>query len=158
MENVVLRAAVVKDYDAFNMIHSIANDTNAKFAPHVLKHAAITITLELFQEQLNSPEIFLYVAQYEEKIVGIISAEIRRAPNLPALISRSYVHVSHLCVSPEFRRQGIASALLDACKAWGKAQNAQSMEVMVMDKNENAIRTYENNGMVCLKRIYEVIL
>lgn len=158
MERVVIRAAVVKDYDSFNMIHSIANDTNAKYAPHVLKHAAVTITSELFKEQLNSPDMFLYVAQYEEKVVGIVSAEIRKAPNLPALISRSYVHVSHLCVIPEFRRQGIASALLDACKTWGKTQNAQSLEVMVMDKNENAIRTYEYNDMVCLKRIYEIIL
>lgn len=158
MEHLMIRTASLDDYDEFNIIHSLANDINSQYAPHILRHAAVTITLELFREQLDSSDVFLYVAQHEDKIVGIISAEIRKAPNLPALIKRSYVHVSHLCVIPEFRRKGVASALLDACKAWGKDKDAQSMEVMVMDKNENAIRTYEHNDMVCLKRIYEIIL
>jgi [ribosomal protein S18]-alanine N-acetyltransferase len=56
------------------------------------------------------------------------------------------LHINNLAVLPEFRRQGVASALLRRVLAEGRALGAVRAMLEVRESNEAALRLYEHWG------------
>ncbi|VEI47953.1 TDP-fucosamine acetyltransferase [Actinobacillus equuli] len=54
--------------------------------------------------------------------------------------------VGLLAVAPSFRRQGIASHLLQAAINWAQQQGAETLAVATQTSNLNAIRLYQKLG------------
>ena len=54
--------------------------------------------------------------------------------------------IGHIGVAPEFRRQGIASALMYRAMAGLKGRGLDYLMLTVDAKNERAIKTYERVG------------
>ncbi|WGE58961.1 dTDP-4-amino-4,6-dideoxy-D-galactose acyltransferase [Actinobacillus equuli] len=54
--------------------------------------------------------------------------------------------VGLLAVTPSFRRQGIASQLLQAAISWAQQQGAETLAVATQTSNLNAIRLYQKLG------------
>jgi len=57
-----------------------------------------------------------------------------------------YVHISNVAVSPEFRRQGIAAALLKQIERQAFSAGLSSLTLEVRDNNEAAICIYKKFG------------
>jgi ribosomal protein S18 acetylase RimI-like enzyme len=55
-----------------------------------------------------------FVARRESRLIGSVGCEIRHGA----------CHLVHLAVDPEFRRQGVASALIGAAVDWARKSNA----------------------------------
>jgi ribosomal protein S18 acetylase RimI-like enzyme len=55
-------------------------------------------------------------------------------------------HVSTLVVAPEYERQGVGRALLDAAEAWCRARGYRLLTLHVFEQNASARRLYERAG------------
>lgn len=84
---------------------------------------------------LTLPNIVRLKAVCEEQMVGFIAGDVRRLENL--------AWIATICVLPEYRRQGIGTALLEACEARIKTPRVR---LSVRKSNQPAIQMYEKLG------------
>jgi ribosomal protein S18 acetylase RimI-like enzyme len=84
---------------------------------------------------LSFPGIIRYKAVSGGKLIGFIAGEVRRRDNV--------AWISTVAVHPGYRRQGIASDLLDLCES---QLEAPVIRLTVRSTNEGAIHLYEGRG------------
>lgn len=94
---------------------------------------------------LSFPGIVRYKAVSNERLIGFIAGETRSRENV--------AWISTIAVHPDFRRQGIATALLDICESELKTP---SVRLTVRKTNIEAIQLYDQRGyqMVGIMREY----
>ncbi len=91
----------------------------------------------------NNPDTFL-VAEYNGRIIGYVMAYLR--PDLEG-------HIMSIAVDPDYRGNGIGSALLTEAIERLINEGARYIGLEVRVSNEKAIRLYESLGFRKLKRI-----
>jgi ribosomal protein S18 acetylase RimI-like enzyme len=84
----------------------------------------------------------LLVAQQHEQLVGMV--KIR--PKGPFLETAHVMSLMNLVVSPEVRRQGVASALLATAEHVALGQGARKLSLSVLATNTSAIELYHRHG------------
>ncbi len=62
------------------------------------------------------------------------------------VLERGWVGVFGMFTGPEFRRQGLAKAILGSLAVWGQDNGAQKMYLQVMENNPGARALYEKVG------------
>lgn len=84
----------------------------------------------------------LFVAR-DEGIVGFVMFELQTG-----IYQHSTTHgvIQNIYVEPEFRNEGIGSALLDAAEEALRDRGAKILSLEVLARNQNARRLYENRG------------
>lgn len=95
----------------------------------------------------NSP---VYVAETEDgKIAGMVQAafEVR-----PYLEQESFCHIGGLGVLPEYRRRGIAKALMDRVFEACRARKITEVTLGVFNRNTGAYKFYEDLGFLPLEQ------
>ena len=128
MSNIKIRK--IKESD----IQAIANLEAACFAHNPWPEEQIAY------EMKENPCAYVYVATCEEEIVGY----------LDFMITFDSATIDRICVASEYRRQGIAKALLDkmveVCKKQKDRVDFITLEVRA--SNAEAIKLYEKNEWV----------
>ena len=74
------------------------------------------------------------------EIDGVTAGAVRGA------LVDGWLHVARLAVRPEFRRRGVASALMSALGRWGAAQGAERWVLQVAEGNAEALALYTGLG------------
>ena len=67
-----------------------------------------------------------------------------------AVRERGWVGIFSMATHPEFRRRGLATAVLHALAAWGEAERADRMYLQVMENNAPAKALYARAGLETL--------
>ena len=110
---------------------------------------------EKFGQMLDSQDYITLGAELDGKLIGLCIAEIRRRS---FMVEQCSVYVDDLIVDPDFRRRGIASALMAQCRRHALACGAKRIDLMVWDFNEDALAFYKAQGMKMQRCILEKIL
>eukprot|EP00698_Gefionella_okellyi_P010261 TRINITY_DN264_c1_g1_i1.p1 TRINITY_DN264_c1_g1~~TRINITY_DN264_c1_g1_i1.p1 ORF type:complete len:189 (+),score=20.94 TRINITY_DN264_c1_g1_i1:87-653(+) len=94
-----------------------------------------------------------FVAVLGDDMIGVVVLHVILAVGLPAQdsfaelsLARKSVYLSAICVSPDYRRRGIASRLLEMTVKWAALQNADLIFLHVQRDNAAARKLYERNG------------
>ncbi len=82
---------------------------------------------------------WICAAEAENRVVGYISVEVHKAPEL-------FVYLDDLYVSVQFRNSGIGSALIEEAAAFAGKINAKYIALHVESSNSQAIKLYERLG------------
>ncbi|MCI4373433.1 MAG: GNAT family N-acetyltransferase [Thermoplasmata archaeon] len=77
-----------------------------------------------------------FVARRDSKLIGSVGCEIRHGA----------CHLVHLVVDPEFRRQGVATALLSTALDWARKSNAAVVWVDPLAKLTPAVALLKHLG------------
>ena len=84
---------------------------------------------------LTLPNVIRLKAVHKEKIIGFAAVDKRPIQKI--------AWIATICVQPEYRRQGIGSALLQACE---NSVNLPSIRLSVRASNRGAIDLYQRHG------------
>lgn len=86
----------------------------------------------------------LIALQEQQKIVGTIELAVRTSYHWHG--KKEYVYLSNLAVLPNYRRQGIASALLKKCEEVAVSWGFERLYLHVLAENETGKTVYLRNG------------
>ncbi|EAR7910962.1 N-acetyltransferase [Salmonella enterica] len=135
MNDIVIRHAEPKDYDAIRHIHAQPEVYhNTLQVPYPSGH--------MWQERLaERPGVKQLVACIDNSVVGHLSIDVIQRPR------RSHVADFGICVDAQWQNRGVASALLramiDMCDNWLRVER---IELTVFVDNDPAVALYKKFG------------
>jgi diamine N-acetyltransferase len=142
-----IREATLEDYEGLSEVYSEGDAFHSDALPHLFRRTERpSRSAEYIAAVIASEESALFVAESEGRIVGVIHAEVRQAPDFPLLVPRRYVHVDDLAVSESSRRQGVGQALMERTQEWAAGKGLTEIELHVWEFNSGAIAFYEQLG------------
>lgn len=149
MNGLTIRSMTLEDYPDFCRFSKDLHGAHHRAYPDIFKETCPLPSQEEFGKRLEEPSRALFMAVIDGATAGFCNAVFSQAPDDPMypLYSNKVMHIDDIYVSPEFRRQGVATALYQATVDQARAMGAQKVNLMVWDFNKGAIALYESLGM-----------
>jgi len=101
---------------------------------------------KFLRERLGGQDSVFFAAVDESS--GRIAGFTQLYPTFSSLSMQRAWILNDLYVRPDYRRQGVAQALLDRAVAFAASTGAKRLELATAIDNANAQRLYEKNGFV----------
>jgi len=111
-----------------------------------------------FLRIVNDNNTITILAELNYIIVGLCVILIKPISTNISFVLRKVAYMEDLCVSQDYRKQGIGKRLFIEAKKRTLEFNVDSLELMVWEFNKNAIDFYKNKGMHTRSRILEIKL
>jgi ribosomal protein S18 acetylase RimI-like enzyme len=102
-------------------------------------------------ESLKSKDVLVMVATQDEKVVGVLRAELR---NRVFYAPTSGGHITDFYVLPEFRRKNLGNLVLEKASAQLRAMGAEIITAEVPTQNEIAVKFYTKRGFRSILQIF----
>ncbi len=132
-----IRQAVADDVsDIFSLIQALAEYEQLL---HQVTGTAKDLQSDLFGSRVNAEAI---VAECEHKIVGFALF----FANYSTFLTKPGIYLEDLFVLPDYRRRGMAKAMLSYLGKLAVERDAGRLEWNVLDWNQSAIAFYESMG------------
>lgn len=145
--NIAIREATERDYEALCAIIEQVDSIHRDALPERFKSPnGPPREREYILNAIRSPDVDIFVAQTESRLVGFVHVVIRQVPDVPILVPRRYAVVENLAVGEEHRRIGIGLALMERAEEWARAKGVTSIELNVYAFNRVAQRFYQKLG------------
>ena len=151
----MIRKADVKDYEAIGRILYQVNALHAKGRPDIFIEGTKKFSDEELKEILKGSSQEFYVYEIDNEICAYVCVEIHEYEKCESRYERKELYIEDLCVDEKYRRQGIASKLLDYVVELGRNKGCTYLTLNVWDFNEGARIFYEKEGFSPLKTIME---
>lgn len=145
MRKMEIRRARMEDYAQLRALMAMDFEFHRGARPDYFKPSADYRKAEL-EELLDAPQSIAWVAALDGRVVGLCFGRIRRTQENEFCRAREIAFIEDIVVQPEFRGQGIASALLERARAQAKAAKVEGMELCAWAFNEAALRLYARAG------------
>ena len=143
---IIVRAATAADLSALCELSLQSNEYHTANAPYFFQIPPEKWVLERYSAgAVNSDTTFL-VAELNGKVVGFVRAELRPPPTLPILAPVSMFLIEEVVVDQNYRRKGIARALMAEVENAARAKGITHIHLNVWGFNGSAKALYENLG------------
>ena len=146
--NIIYRKAIEKDSREWNeIVNRVWRDAYKDIFPEEVfidKENRIEEKRKQFIEKLvNNKNTILYVAECENKIVGIMIGEINSGYKY---FHNEYADLVGLYIDPKYQGMKIGTNLKNIFEKWAKENGATKYMIGVLKDNINAIKVYESWG------------
>lgn len=147
--SIVIRDMKAEDYDSFVRFYTDLQYLHSKSMPDTFRSEVGIPPREAYENELQRPEREFFLAEVNGIVAGMCDTDLKTIPDDLSypLLPCKIVQINDLYVSPEFRRQGVATALYREAERRGRALGADKMNLMVWGFNENALEFYRHVGM-----------
>ena len=108
------------------------------------------------KETIESENSEIFVSIIDDKATGLISVHRKKSEPWDCIVQLEFANVAELVVCENYRKQGIATALLNHVKNWAKLQNLHHLQLNALANNSNAINLYENYGFKSANLTYRL--
>ena len=102
------------------------------------------VRIESFSEDLNNNDVLTYVAEYDGKIVAVMSG--RKLSRYEYFAKQNLPDLEILYILPEYQGKGISSKLKNIFQDWLKENHFSKYVIGVLKENEKARKVYEKWG------------
>jgi ribosomal protein S18 acetylase RimI-like enzyme len=101
---------------------------------------------ELFEEEIDSPEIWGRQIEHDPESILVATEEDRVVGGVFAIYQPWASFIFHLCVEPVSQDQGLGSRLMQEAEKRLKAKGASSAAIYVYTGNERLLDFYKHRG------------
>lgn len=120
-----------------NELLTLLIENEAKYNENINKNYIVN---NWFENLYNMENNVLYVAKENEEIVGYIYCKINTGEN--GLTNNLEALIDGLYVLEEYRKKGIATALINKAKQWCRNKNVKYIMINVLEDNKTALNLY----------------
>ena len=106
----------------------------------------------------KDPEQFITVAVKDGTICGFAVLHHINRPENPFMKERDFLDIDEFCVDEAFRRQGIASEMIDFIREFAKEKGFHRIELNMWEFNQDALAFYEAAGFQTFRRYMEMFI
>ena len=106
----------------------------------------------------KDPEQFIAVAVKDGTICGFAVLHHINRPENPFMKERDFLDIDEFCVDEAFRRQGIASEMIDFIREFAKEKGFHRIELNMWEFNQDALAFYEAAGFQTFRRYMEMFI
>ena len=106
----------------------------------------------------KDPEQFITVAVKDGTICGFAVLHHINRPENPFMKERDLLDIDEFCVDEAFRRQGIASEMIDFIREFAKEKGFHRIELNMWEFNQDALAFYEAAGFQTFRRYMEMFI
>lgn len=106
----------------------------------------------------NDREKDIVVAENDGMICGFAVLHHINRPENPFMKERDFLDIDEFCVDKEFRRQGIALAMIAYIREFAMKKGFHRIELNMWEFNEEALAFYEAAGFRTFRRYMEMFL
>lgn len=95
--------------------------------------------------RLSDPQTRVLVAEVDGEVVGyVLGMIVDITPEMFVPVRSGFL--ADICVTADYRRQGIGRELVERFVLWLQSQDIQSFEWHVSEKNQNAVKFWKSIG------------
>lgn len=143
----IIRKAKAEDFEQVRSLEELEFQIHRQARPDYFKDIDVSYTKEEFENLLSLTCPIAWVAECEEHIAGLCFGKIDMTPDSFLCRSRKVAFIEDLVTVPDYRGQGVATALLKEARRQAIEAHAETMELCVWNFNADAVKLYEKLGM-----------
>lgn len=143
---VEIRPATMADYEAVCGLLNQLDGQHRAAHPEQFRAAEPVREKAFFEAWLEDADKQVWVVEDQAAIAGTVWFMVRKTPDMPILVPRTFLQIDALVVDDGQRGKGIGQALMAAVDAWARGRGIRELELGVWAFNESAIRFYQRLG------------
>lgn len=135
--NITIRQATISDAIAIQILNRDEMNYDC----------SIELTTEKLNKLLNSQSDKIFVAVWDNNVVGYIHAN-----NYELIFAPQWKNIMSIAVSSQHKRKGIGKALMNAVEQWAKDEGASALHLVSGETRLGAHEFYKKCGFVSKKK------
>lgn len=155
-----IRGAVRQDFNDICNLAIQVHDLHLKNRPDVYVDVDNSMLENYLDGVYNDTQNKLFVVENTDsnELVAFCIIKMMTTQSIPLLIQRRFALIENFCVKSGNRGKGIGKLLFQHTVNYAREQGASSLELVVWEFNQDAIRFYDSMGMTTRNRKMELDL
>lgn len=153
-----IRKACKKDIPEIITLLNQVELVHYQIRPDLFKNGGSKYDEETLDDLLITPNIVIYVALEEEKVIGHLFAEVEVTKDDPVMQDHISVYIDDLCVDKNHQRKKVATQLFEKLKQFALSFGCEFITLNVWENNDAAKTLYEHLGFIPRKTVLELRL
>lgn len=152
----MVRFAKEEDLERVNELRKEVNDLHVQGRPDIFKPGFNEVLRDYIYEIWNAENKDIIVAERDGVICGFACVQYIDKPENPFMNARRFYDVDEFGVDTAYRRQGVATELIEFIKEDVRAHGMTKLELNMWEFNEDALAFYEAVGFKTYRRYMEM--
>lgn len=152
----MVRFAKEEELERVNEIRKMVNDVHVKGRPDIFKGGFEENLRDYIYEIWSAENKDIIVAERDGVICGFACIQIVDKPENPFMYGWRYMDVDEFGVDERFRRQGVATELIEFIREDAERRGISRVELNMWEFNEGALAFYEAVGFRTYRRYMEL--
>lgn len=152
----MVRYAKREDLPRVNELRKQVNDLHVMGRSDIFKSGFAQEMQDFLYTVFESDNMDVIVAERKGVICGFACVQYVHKPESPYSFARHFYDVDEFCVDKAYRRQGVATELIDFIRQEAKSKGFDRVELNMWEFNEDARAFYEAVGFTTYRRYMEM--
>ena len=152
-----VRFAREDELQQVNVLRKQVNDLHVAGKPDVFKPGFSDELRDYLFAIWEDPQKEIVVAELNGEICGFAILNHIIRPENPFMVERNYLDIDEFGVDEEYRRQGIATAMIRFICDFAREKGFRRIELNMWEFNHDALAFYEAAGFTTYRRYMEMI-
>lgn len=153
-----VRFANENELSRINELRKQVNDLHVSGKPEVFKPGFPEELRDYIYEIRDDPEKKIAVAEQDGVICGFAVLHHINKPETPYMFERDYLDIDEFGVDEAYRRQGVASAMIEFIRELAVKNGFHRIELNMWEFNQSALAFYEASGFSAYRRYMEMFV
>ena len=154
--SIIVRPARRDELGRVNELRSMVNDVHVQGRPDIFRPGFCEELQAHIYEEFDGENSDVIVATVDGEIAGFATVQYIRRPETPYTLARDFYRVEEFGVDAAYRRQGVATALVDYIRRDAREKGFNRIELDAWAFNEGALTFYENVGFKVFRWYFEM--